>query len=182
MSEYLETANITNPLLDTYFGLTDDILVIKGTEQLVVTETKLEFLEKSVQGPPGGTGPRGMPGEASVHNYVAGEILSGHRVVKLNNDNKAVYVSNSVLTDSGRVFGITIGASLIGQTTQIITIGTFEEPSWDWVVDLPIYLGTNGQLTQLTPTYPSAKFLVVVGVPLSSTSIYVNIRFPIILK
>lgn len=48
---------------------------------------------------------------------------------------------------------------------------------WNWTLGTPIFLGTNGQLTQVAPS-PSAGFTRAVGIPLSANTIMLLSQIP----
>lgn len=184
-NEFLESANIVNPLLDSQFGISDDFLVISEIEQLEVIDKVIEILEISeqgIQGIQGVPGIQGIPGEAGTYSNIAGTVLSGHRVVMLNQSAKVIYANSTDINAIRYILGITLNAAPYNELVNVKMIGIITEPSWNWDTTLPIYLGSNGQLTQIIPTYPTSSFLLVVGNPITQQSIYVNIGFPIILN
>jgi len=129
--------------------------------------------------PKGEKGDQGEPGLAGHVNdeYPAGEILSGHRMVIVQND-QVFYADNSVAGHAFQVFGMTTGAVVQGAYPIIQTYGVIEEPSWNWDTSLPIWLGLTGLLQQ---TPPSSGFSLIIGFPVSPTSMFINIREPIFL-
>ena len=155
--------------------MTERVVQINQTDRVVVStpSTRVVVLGGQ-QGPAGAQGPQG-PAGGEVPEYVAGEALGGHRAVTLLSG-EAVYASNTTALHLGRVIGITLGAAVQGDTVQVQPSGTLIEPSWNWNTALPVYLSTNGQLTQTTPT---AGFSLILGFPLTATSLYVDIREPI---
>lgn len=109
---------------------------------------------------------------------IAAVALSGHRAVLLDTNKQAIYADNATLAHANRVYGITISAADAGQEINIVTRGEIEEPSWNWDVTLPIFLGTNGTLVQI----PSAAgYTKKLGYAISPTRMFVNINQHIIL-
>lgn len=105
---------------------------------------------------------------------VAGEDLGGHRVVTLSESNTIVYASND---NSGQVeapLWLTLGAIGVGATDSVLAYGPITEPSWSWNPG-PVYLGTDGLLTQDSPE-PPALFNVQVGFATSSTRVVFDRR------
>lgn len=129
--------------------------------------------------PKGEKGDQGEPGLAGhVNNeYPAGEVLSGHRMVVVQN-NQVFYADNSIATHAFQVFGMTIEAVNQGAYPTIQTYGVIYEVSWNWDISLPIWLGSTGLLQQIPP---SSGFSLIIGFPISSTSMFINIREPIFL-
>lgn len=111
----------------------------------------------------------------------AGTDLGGHRAVKKDSFNLVQYASSDNILDVGKVLGITLGASLTGSSISIVREGEIEEPSWNWLLDMPIFLSSNGQLTQVVPSYPTYAFSQILAFPITPTRILVTIREPILL-
>lgn len=109
---------------------------------------------------------------------IAGVDLSGHRMVVLNADNKAIYADNTEPSHTNKVLGMTIGSALTDTAVFVLNRGKLEEPSWNWTLDLPIFLSTSGNLTQTPPT---TGFSLKVGFPITATSAYISIGIPLIL-
>ena len=144
-----------------------------------IVDEQIIVISEGIQGPPGPSVDGGGGGLAA---YVAATALGGHRAVILDTAGHAAYADNADLTHLRRVIGITTGAADQGSAVTVVGNGTVNEPSWNWNVNLPVYLGSNGLLTQTVPTAPGAKFLTVVGFPISNTSLFVNVREPFILS
>jgi hypothetical protein len=122
--------------------------------------------------------PSGSPTVPSgVENFMAGQTLSGHRVVRSNASGNAIYADRS---DAGsqHVLGVTLGAAIAGDTVQVRRHGSIEEPSWSWTPNEAIFLGDNGVLTQ---AYPGGPVSLIVGFATTATSMFVAPREPIIL-
>lgn len=128
---------------------------------------------------PKGDSSTGTGSSSNIFQKEAGVTLSGHRAVLLDMNNTAIYASNDMTAFGIRVLGITTTAAILGTDVNIQTAGEIIEPTWNWDVTKPIYLGLDGYLTQ---TPPSSGFVLIVGFPSSSTSIIVDIRDPIILS
>jgi hypothetical protein len=125
-------------------------------------------------------GPAGPPGQGAVElmTKVAGESLGGHRVAIIDSDNKAYYADRTNLAHMYKVVGITRGASNSGDNVEIQTYGLMTEQSWNWIAGQPVFLDTNGLLTQIPPTN---GFLLVIAEALTSTDIFISIKNPIVL-
>lgn len=115
--------------------------------------------------------------QALCRSYTAGATLSGHRIVRANASGEVVYADNATLTDAGKALGITREAASSDSAVSVLHAGVIDESSWSWDTSLPVYLGTSGQLTQTAPTAGSgAAFLQIVGVALTPTRLYIDIR------
>lgn len=180
MSEILEISNQEFVLVEERVPSTIEI-VDEGT--LVVAEEVLTLVSEATQGPPGIPGPKGdkgAPGGTEIERPAAIN-LSGHRVVMLDGQGRAIYASNADLTHANRIVGMTTHAAVSGAPATVSIYGEVTEPSWNWNVDQPVYLGADGFLTQTPPAFPEAKFSVVVGFPISATTLFINIGIPITL-
>lgn len=98
----------------------------------------------------------------------AAENLGGHRVVTV----EGYYASKDTASDKFKVLGITTGAVSIGATATVTTYGEITDSAWAWTVGSPIFLNTNGTLTQ-TPI--TSGFSLIIGKPMSATSMFVDI-------
>jgi hypothetical protein len=112
-------------------------------------------------------------------SFVAANDLSGHRAVLVTSARNIDYASADTLSHSLRVIGVTLNAGLQGASIDVANGQEIIEPSWNWDVNLPVFLGLNGALTQVVPTYPTSVFSLMIGMPTSTTSIFVSIGSPI---
>lgn len=125
----------------------------------------------------GGQGPQGIPGQSLTHIYMtSGASLNGHRVVIPDASGNVVHPV--VLTETDVVVGITLGAVNAGDVAEIQIAGTITEPSWNWTLGLPIFVGANGILTQSVPT---SGIIQIVAYPILSNRILIDKQQPIII-
>lgn len=117
------------------------------------------------------------PGE---HVHTAASALGGHRVVRLNPSGGLDYASSDVAWHAGTVLGVTRGAAASGSLQSVVRDGQIEEPTWNWQVGRPVFLGVDGVLTQDLP--PAAVFSLVVGFPIAPTRLLVAIREPLVIS
>ena len=122
-----------------------------------------------------------LTGATIINNYgsdtvavTAAENLGGHRIVTV----EGYYASKDTATDKNKVLGMTTGAVNSGSEATVQVSGFIEESSWNWNVDLPVFLSTNGQLTQSAIT---SGFSLIVGKPRTATNMFISISEPIIL-
>jgi hypothetical protein len=104
--------------------------------------------------------------------------MSGHRMVILNENQEAEYASSANPFHANKIIGMTTQAAINGEI-GIQTAGELEEPSWSWILDIPIWLSTDGLLSQ---TPPSTGFCLIIGFPITATKMFINIREPIFLS
>lgn len=137
--------------------------------------------DKGDSGPPGPVGPPGPPGPSgtAIYEFVAQAPMGGHRIIALDEAGVPVYASNDDPDSALRAVGISLNAADIGGTIRVQAEGAITEPSWGWLTDRPVYLGKDGLLTQTVPTYPDAHVAMIVGFPISPTSLFFNL-YPMI--
>lgn len=155
----------------------EDVTVV--SQEAIVTVVDVGF-----QGPAGRTGEQGIPGPAggTAYTLMSDVPLGGHRAIipeVVGMDTFARYASNLDLTHANKVIGITVAASAADTPASIVRSGEVTEPSWNWTMNMPVYLGDNGLLTQTPPEAP-ALFSLIVGFPITATKLFVSIREPII--
>lgn len=135
------------------------------------------ILVEPISGPPGNDGDPGPPGPIGETagqvrlTKTAGRNLGGHRVVTTDATGALTYASNLTPEHINAPMWLTTGATSLGDDTDVMIYGYIEEPSWSWVPG-PLYLGTNGQMTQEPPEAPFALFLMQVGYATSPTSAF----------
>ena len=116
--------------------------------------------------------------DSGTSSYVTSIPIGGHRAVTLNAAKELIYADNTNPAHLGKILGISESAADAGSLLTVCSFGELIESSWTWTLDGPIYLTTNGQLTQTAPT---TGFLCAVGFPISSTAIFVGVQPSIIL-
>lgn len=132
--------------------------------------------DKGEKGEKGETGARGAPG-AAIMVKPASFPISGNRLVRLSDNSELAYATNAGSAVQARVVGLTLNAAITGDPVEILMDGDISEPSWNWDMSKLIYLGQDGYLTQVSPQAPDAAYSVVVGFPISSTSMFLNIGY-----
>lgn len=153
---------------------TQNIVTVINSSQVPTIAKLQEALITTVSS--GITGPRGPSGGETLQKYAL-SIISGHKVVISSGNNEISYASNNVRDHQFRVVGITLNSANVGFPIEVRQFGEITEPSWNFVVG-PVFLGVNGELTQVPPVSP-AVFSLIMGYALSPTTINVNIQSPI---
>jgi len=118
----------------------------------------------------------GSNGNLEVAN--AGQILSALKCVYASSPNTVQYANNNIDFTSASVFGITIVAAQLNESTQVQTYGVLRDSSFNWPSGAQLYLGTNGQITDTAPT---SGFRTLVATSQGAGAIFINIQEPIIL-
>lgn len=181
------------PVVVTRETESPEVIVAEGAGAVVVARTGGVVVTERVSAPTIVTAPYvtvsvprpgTMPVESAesiVLHRVAGEDLSGHRVVRRHNG-EVFYVDAADLSDMIGPFRLTMAAAAMGAHVDVLAYGDLDEPSWNWMPGEPIYLGPNGALTQTVPTFPTSLFLVQVAAAIEATSINFEPKMPILLS
>lgn len=119
-------------------------------------------------------GPAGNAGDGVFIELLADSSLGGHRVIK-STPTGCDYANNQNLNDIGKVIGLTIASFAANTVAKVYSTKVVEEPSWSFNLG-PVYLSTNGQLTQ---TIPTEGFIQQIGIALSPTKLAIQIQLPI---
>lgn len=150
-----------------------NIKTVKQRDIKVSIQEKNKIFPKIItggKGEKGEPGEKGDPGSGSASIYVAGETIGGHRGVIIKN-NLAYYVDNTNLSHINYPTGISYNASNISENLEVYFFGEMEEVSWNWNIDLPIWISTNGLLTQIPPT---SGFSCIIAFPITTTKIFID--------
>jgi len=81
----------------------------------------------------------------------ATQVTGGQRVMVSIGGNLE-YADQTNLTHADRLCGMTLNAANIGEPLKIQTVGNIRDPIFTWAIGTPLYLGTNGMLTEIVPT------------------------------
>ncbi len=150
--------------------ITDSATVVETVDVSVAT---VEIIEVALQGPQGIQGIPGAPG-GSVIQCVAGENISGHRAIRVENG-LGYYCNSATLAHAGTAIGMSTQAATLGDVFNVQTLGNVIEPSWNWTQG-PVFVGTLGQLTQLQ----IGVFHQQIGIAVNTTELNVNPQLAII--
>lgn len=104
----------------------------------------------------------------------AAENLGGHRIVTV----EGYYASKDTTEDKFKVLGMTTGAATTGTEATVQISGYITEPGWNFTVGEPVFLSTNGHITQTAPT---SGFCLIIGKPKTATTLFIEIHEPTIL-
>jgi hypothetical protein len=155
-------------------------ILVDNTHEVIDLEPRLiEVVEVAKQGPIGPPGPSGEGVETVTGVYPASGAVSGHRVVKLMGDGSVGYADAAEIGDASIVVGITLNAAASGADVQVREHGLITEAGWSWTPGLPVWLGSNGHLTQTPPAAP-AVFSLAIGSAVASDAVFVRIE-PVVL-
>lgn len=162
-------ADVSTPVVIT----SPEVQVVTVEDDVhVVDEVRdIQIVTVGEVGPAGANGADGSVLAAQL-TKTAGVSLGGHRAVVPDAVGGVVYADSSTLAHRDKVLGITTGAASAGADATVQTYGELTEPSWNWALDDPVFLGLTGLLTQ---TPPSSGFVQRVGFPTAATKLFIDI-------
>lgn len=109
--------------------------------------------------------------------YSSGPISGGMIVV--HDGPRVCPASPMILAHMTRVAGLATSAtSAADQHVTVLRCGEYEEPSWDWLADAPVYLGAGGVMTQAWSA--AWSFCLIVGHALTSSRVMIDFRTPVV--
>ncbi len=150
------------------YSITSD----SGSCVIAPDSSNVVVLAAGSQGPQGIRGEQGLSGRSSLE-LVAEINLGGNRVIT----GSARYADNTDLGTIGRAIGVTSGAASTGLPVSVVVFGELDGFS-GLAVNEPVYLSTNGTITQ---ALPATGYLQKVGVAVSETKILIRINEPLAL-
>lgn len=155
--------------------MTDQIVVQPDPDLLVIEQTADTVSIVINTGQEGPQGPAGPAGDGSNLTKIAGTAIGGHKVVIAYGNTGAQLADKDTASHMHVVLGVTKGAASQGSPVEIQTVGEMIEPSWVWV-NGPVFLGSNGIMTQTPPT---TGFQLQIGTAIAPTVLMIKIGAPI---
>ena len=109
----------------------------------------------------------------------AGQQLEAPRILTMDSQGRAIHADSGQVSHADRIIGLGPAAVPAGGTVDVLVTGVHSDTAlWSWDVTKPIWLGTDGDLTQTPPT---SGHSTVVAMALSATKIFVSPRPSVIL-
>jgi hypothetical protein len=113
----------------------------------------------------------------AVNVSTAGEVLpSPYKVVYSDNSGTVSIADSSDINHMNRVMGIALNAAGGAGIAMVQRRGKLTEATWSWTLGRSIFFDANGDLTQTPPT---SGFWMILGRPITSTQIEVNLETPV---
>lgn len=122
-------------------------------------------------------GPKGERGDSAASQRVADTDLGGHRMVRSTSATGVAYADSGDPTHGDDTLGMTTGAALAGSAATVQVGGPITFNGWAWTPGEPVFLGSNGQVTQAPDS--AAAFEQVIGYAESATTLNLRIEIPI---
>lgn len=129
------------------------------------------------------TGLMGSPGAvgSAFITKNASTIINGHRIVRSTTAGEIGHASSQTAGHGDDTLGLSLNAAIIGSPVVVAPSGQFVTFSgWSWTPLTPIYLSSDGLLTQTPPSTLSGDlFHQQVGYAEAADTMYVQISTPI---
>lgn len=153
-----------------------NVVSVEGGTTVISSTDMPSIIYAAEQGP---AGIQGLPGPAAGTSFTraAAANVSGGKAVTLNAAGQCLHADGAKASMANSVVGISLNGGAPDADITIITNGgEIEETVWNWQANKPVFLGTDGALTQVAPT---SGYLLVVGVAVGPTRMLVKIQQPI---
>jgi hypothetical protein len=117
------------------------------------------------------------PSERLEQDYVAGETISAMKAVYI--DNGEVFLcDNNTDFETATVMGVSLNGASIGGSVKVALSGEIEDSLFTFSSRELLYLGTNGNITNVANT---TGFLTFIGKALGNNKIIIEVDDPFIL-
>jgi hypothetical protein len=166
-----------------------DVVVIDEDIHVVDEVREIHVVTVGEQGPPGGAGAKGDKGDTGdvgaagaggMETYVAGATISGHTVVVTDAIGQAIPADVTNAAHAPMAMKLALNGANIGNPVSVQLVGRVTEPTWAWIAEAILYVGTAGQLTPTVPAPPSV-FSRAVAVAETPTTILLVQESPLML-
>jgi hypothetical protein len=119
--------------------------------------------------------PNPEPG-VDKQSYFAGEAIQKFGLVYLTSTSNVVGKASNVSSNTAPVIGMALTSLAANNEGSFLRRGQVYNPSWNWTLGLPIFLGLDGNMTQ---TPPSADLTIIqkVAMPVTPSTIEFNPSF-----
>jgi len=109
-------------------------------------------------------------------SYMAGEAVQKFGLVYLTSTSNVVRKASNISSATAPVVGLALTPLAANNEGSFLRRGQVYNPSWNWTLGLPIFLGLDGNMTQ---TPPSADLTIIqkVAMPVTPSTIEFNPSF-----
>jgi hypothetical protein len=113
-------------------------------------------------------------GESGYQELKTNETVTIENFTILSRGSNGLIPADCFDLNTWRVAGISLNASINGGSVLVQYTGSLTNPNWNWDLTRPIYVGQNGQLTQVI--LYGAVFSCQVATPVSPNTIFIEIN------
>lgn len=121
---------------------------------------------------------QGSADSAQKFKTASVQPIGGHRVVIVLGADGIDYADANNIAHAGLVLGITTTAAAKGDRAAVQTSDDAEHDGWAFTPNKPVFVGSNGMLTQVVPTTSNSKFHQQIGTALSANKLHIQIFQP----
>lgn len=148
-----------------------DVTISRAVDVKVVPRA-VDVVTVGPQRPAGGAS--AADGERLIVVEEAGTAIGGHRIVA-KDGGVLRYASNDIADDDSLALGLSLNAAVLGDDVSVLTEGQVKHTGWTWTPGQPVFLSTNGNMTQTPPTSP-ALFSLTIGQALEADVLNIRIE------
>jgi hypothetical protein len=156
---------------------TSEVLVsddIQEVEVLAPSTVEIEIVQNPREAPD--IANVDIPRLALTKTY--SETISALQVVTASS-NTEVEVAMPDTLENSIVMGVALQTGITGFDGRIHILGILEDPSFNFNVNELLYLGENGNITNVPPSLPNSQFSTTIGYSLGTGAIFIKIEQPI---
>lgn len=110
--------------------------------------------------------------------FVAGEAIAVNKFVRIGAGQECFIATNNGTFSDAKVRGIALNAGAIGENIEVLLFGLLEDPAFNFILNDPFFLGTNGDAVQ-TPPVTVGEFVVELGESLGTGAIFTDLKTPV---
>lgn len=111
--------------------------------------------------------------------YTAAEDIRAYKVVYVEDEEyirTATFLSPELSYLA--VKGISVADAYTGSRSRVQSTGELYKADWDWIPELPLFLGEDGSLTQ---TAPNVRVILQMAIALTPKTILIDIEEPVLI-
>lgn len=116
------------------------------------------------------------PENAKPYNYLfAGESIPKYRVCYVHGGQAFIASSDMDVSYALSIEGISVNDAILGELTKIQLADKITNDAWNFTKGKPVYLGINGNVTQVVP---ESKLFCELGRALDEKTLFLDIEEP----
>lgn len=105
----------------------------------------------------------------------AGEDISALKLIYQTDINTVEFADSTTYTESV-VLGLSLNSAVTGNDVEILTYGQHDDAFFNFSLNEPLFLGSNGNITNVEP---ATGFVTQIGHGLGAGGIFIDIKRPI---
>jgi hypothetical protein len=149
-----------------------EVKAVAGGASLFSGLYELSVLEPLVDSSNSALPPPSAGNSLTVGPYPAASTVNALRCVQLLSGQLAV-CDGADPASFGRMVGLAVVSAGPGDLLAPVRSGLVSDSSWNWQLDLPVYVGAGGLLTQ---DLAGLAYIQIAGYPQSATSVYMDVE------